>query len=216
MELDLEILVEPTQNGLDIVTVAEMKRHLRVSAANTSRDGEIGDAILEAADSFHGQNGRLNRTVFPTTWKRYLRSWPYYASGVYSPVIELPYPPAVEILSVQYTDSESGSPITDLDPIIYEVVKNGPIHCVRLIPYNQWPSGLSTSPRAIAVTWTAGYTTYPRQLKRAVKMLAAHYLMNQEATIVDRNQNQLSRKVEFGLDDLIGALRVPVAMGGWS
>lgn len=215
MQLDLEILSPPTQNGLDIISLDEMKRHLRISKENQARDEEIQEAIIEAADTFHGQDGRLNRTVFPMTWKRYLRSWPRYAPGVYSPVIELPYPPAVEIVSVQYTDAEGGSPTTDLDPTIYEVVKKGPIHCVRLVPYNQWPSGLSTSPRAVSVTWTAGYTTYPPQLKRAVKMMAAHYLMNPEATIVDRNQNQLSRKVEFGLDDILAALRVPVAMGGW-
>jgi hypothetical protein len=65
------------------------------------------------------------------------------------------------------------------------------------------------------VTYKAGYTSYPPNIKRYVKILAAHIMENPEATILEPRQMQINRKVEFGVESLRAALRIPVSYDDW-
>lgn len=206
--LDLEELVPAEENGLSIVSLAAMRKHLRMSANNMALDDQISDAIIEAADEFHGPNGRLNRTIFPTTWKRWLGRFPAYPHRF----IWLPYPPLIEVLSVSY--EEDGSPSSALDPSLYVVGRQGDMGYVQLVDNRRWPT-VTAHPRAVSITFRAGYLEYPPQLKRAVKILAAHALQNPEATLTERSQSQQNRKVEFGLDSIINRLRVSADYVNW-
>jgi hypothetical protein len=209
--LDLELVMPPTENGLQILSLVQAKKHLRISATNTAMDDEISEAIEEVGDKLHGIDGDLNRTVFPCTWRRYLRSFPERGG-----VIRLPYPPLIEVLDISYG---TGSPQETVDPASYFVrVRDMIPEIVLTDPGGRWPSlsGVN-SHRAVSVTWNAGYEDgkYPEKLRRLVKILVGHYFENKEATINDARQNMTNRAIEFGVEDLRTSLRVPVAYDNW-
>jgi len=200
--LDLDLVEEPTHTGIDIVGVAEMKRHLRVS--NSKMDDIVTSAINDAADMLHGVDGKLNRTVFPTTWRRYYSSWP--ASGI----MRLPYPPLIEVMGVTFG---GGSPPDSLTEGVDYTVRT--VNMIPEIVLLRTPPQVPAGPRAIAVTYRAGYVTYPLKVKRAVKFLAAHFFENAEATINEPRQMAVNRKVEFGLDWIFADLKVPNSYDQW-
>lgn len=194
--LDLEVVTPPFQDGLDIVSLAEMKQHLRIM--HSRLDDTICSAVIEAADSLHGRDGLLNRTVFPMTWRRYLSAFP-----VESGPIQLPYPPLVSVSAVAYESGESPSPL--VDPANYSVDNGSLVGSVNLLSGMTWPT-VTENPRIVSVTFRAGFTAYPPKLVRLVKILAASSLDLPEAT-TDRP----SRATEFGVEFLMNLLRVPVS-----
>jgi hypothetical protein len=110
---------------------------------------------------------------------------------------------------------DGGSPTSTLDPQNYIVRKDTLVGEIQLLTDLRWPSPIARHPRAVWIEYRAGYQEYPPKLKRLVKILAAHYMENPEATITDRSQSMVSRKVEYGVEDLRSALRVPVAQDDW-
>lgn len=204
--LDIELVTPPSHNGTNIVSLEEMKTHLRLS--NASMDAEITAAIREAAAGLHGIDGILNRTVFPCRWVRYLREFP--ESGI----IQLPYPPLTGVVSIAYEDGLGTSPAPTVSAESY-IVKKGPlIGQIELLSDYSWPSAI-THPRAVAVTFDAGYETYPDQLKRLIKILAADFIENKEASINDRVMAMVNRKTSYGVDYLLNMLRVPASYDDW-
>lgn len=197
--LDIEVVVAPTQTGLDIVSLAEMKKHLRI--VGSGLDDQITSALNEVVAKLDGPGGELNRSLRPVTLRRYLRKFPT------GNIISLPYPPLRSVTEVVYEDSVASSPLPALDTANYIVRTGSYIGQIELLPGESWPS-VADHPRAVCITYDAGYTTYPDQLKRLVKILAAHYIESPDATINDRMQSMVSRKVEFGVEDLRAALRV--------
>lgn len=215
--LDLEVVTPPTATGLDIVTLDEMRSHLRITS--TALNHDIEEAVKDAAEylcGFQGQPGILNRTVFPTTLRRYLRSWPPRVAGNRRMAIQLPYPPTIDIVGITYEDPDGGSPENAIDALNYTLVLRDQVSEVRFWSDYSWPA-LARVTRPVAVTYRAGYLdgAYPQVLKRLIKMLAAHFYENPEATVIDRIQGQVSRKVEFGADHLIAKLRVTPAYDDW-
>jgi uncharacterized phiE125 gp8 family phage protein len=208
MPLDLELVVPPDQVGTDIVSLELFKKHLRIF--NAVQDQEFTDALNEAADNLHGPAGVLNRSVFQCTWVRYLPRFP--ACGK----VLLPYPPVRGLVSITYEDAQGSSPSLELDPDLY-VFRNGEqpmVPEIELVPRQRWPQTLA-HPRAVAIVYEAGYEEFPPQLKRLLKILAADFIENKEATILDRLRSMTSRKTEFGVDYLFNTLRVPVAYDDW-
>lgn len=204
--LDLEVFVAPDETGLDIVSLADMKKHLRI--IHTKLDDVITDAVEDAADKLHGIGGELNRSVFPVTWKRWMDAFPGNDDDGNPKPILLPFPPLIEVLSV--TIEDGSSPSNNLVENTDYVVKSGVI-VPEIHPVTTWPTDYTAGPRAISVTYRAGYTDYPKKLARMVKFLAGHYFENLEATIQEPRQMQINRRVEFAMDDLRAALRVPVS-----
>lgn len=206
--LDIEIVEEPTETALDVVSVEELARHLRLSATlrnNATWISNMEDAIKEVVDELHGTSGKLNRMIMPCTIKRYLDRFP--SPG--KPIL-LPYPDLIDLVSV--TIEDGSSPPNHLPSSSYKVVKDtliGEVHAV-----GAWPT-IVAGTRAVSVTYRAGYSKYPFKLKRLVKIMAAHVLENVEATINEPRQMQINRKVEFGVDYLMASLRIPLSYDDW-
>lgn len=205
--LDIEIVTPPSKTALDVVSVDELARHLRLSPTlrnNASWIANMTDALTEAVDKIHGLSGELNRMVLPCTIKRYLSRFPSAGRPIY-----LPYPDLISLDAI--TIEDGSSPPNILAPSSY--IKTG-----ALIPEihaaGSWPN-VAAAPRAVSVTYKAGYSIYPPNIKRYVKILAAHMLENPEASILEPRQMQINRKVEFGVDSLRAALRIPVSYDDW-
>lgn len=206
--LDIELVTPPTATGLDIVSVADLASHLRLSPtlrANATWIANMTAAINEAVDGLHGRRGTLNRTILPCTWKRYLSSFP--ATGC--PIL-LPFPDLISVTAI--TIEDGSSPANNLSPSAYVVTG-------ALVPeiyaVDAWPTIAATAKRAVSVTYQAGFSTYPPALKRLVKILAAHALENPEATINEPRQMKVNRKVDFGVDALTEQFRIPVDYSDW-
>ena len=200
--LDLEVIVPPVEDGLSIVSLAEFKRHMLIS--HTKLDDDFEEIIIEAADKLHGRDGELNRTLFPTTYRRYLSKWP-------SGPIPLPFPPIINVLSVDIVRGEELVPVATSS---YVVREGALVPEIELRSGQQWPT-VAAGPRAIAITYQAGYLEYPPKLRRLVKIMAGHYSENREATVLDSRVSNVSRAVEFGVSDLRNSLRIPVDYSDW-
>jgi hypothetical protein len=206
--LDIEIVTQPTQTALNVVSRDEFASHLRLSPSlrnNATWIANMEAALKEAVDDLHGFSGSLNRMVLPCTVKRYLTGFP--ARG--KPIL-LPYPDLINVVAV--TIEDGSSPANNLPTTSYKVSKGTLIGEVWAV--NDWPQ-VTRGPRAVSVTYEAGFAEYPHQLKRLVKIMAAHFMENPEATINEPRQMQINRKVEFGVEALRSAFRIPVSYDDW-
>lgn len=210
--LDLEVFEEPTVDGLDVVSLPEMKLHMRISPTQTHLDAQITSAIQEVVDALGGRGGVLNRTILKTTWRLFLNGYPASRSGQRQPIL-LPFPPLVNVIGI--TVEDGASPPNVMDPATYSVSAGTWVGQISSI--GAWPV-MSSSDRALSVVYEAGYDTgkYPKQLKRLVKLLAAHWMENPEATINEPRQMMVNRAIEFGYKQLIDSLRVSVSYDDWN
>lgn len=207
--LDVETVTPPTENGLNIVSLAEMKKHMRIS--HSALDDQITDAILEAADACHGRDGILNRTVFPMRLVRYLEDFPN--RNCKGPrIVELPYPPLRSVAGITYDDG--GSPLAEVDGDDYIVRADQLVGSVEFTGGFSYPQIVEGS-RALGIVYDAGYEEYPRDLKRLIKILAAHAIENPEATINEPRQMAINRMVNLGYSWLLTRLKVPNSLDGW-
>lgn len=205
--LDIEIVTPPTQTALNVVSLDEFARHLRLSPTlrtNATWIANMTDALNEAVDRLHGLSGELNRMVLPCTVKRYLSSFPGQGRPIY-----LPYPDLISLDAV--TIEDGSSPPHNVDPASY-VVKRSLVPEIYAV--GSWPT-VAAGLRAVSVTYTAGYIEYPYRLKRMVKTLAAHMIENPDGSINEPRQMAINRKIEYGLESDRTALRIPVSYDDW-
>lgn len=212
--LDIEVTVPATETGLDILTVAELKQRLRIT--HSRLDSVLNDCIVEAADKLQRS---LNRTIFPTTYKRWLSKFPDLknargeVTAVGKGIIPLPFPPLIRVVEIAIEDGSS--PTTAVDADVYTVRTGSLVGEIELNTDQEWPD-YDEGPRAISITYKAGYEEYPPALKRAVAILAGHYFLNPSATIQEPRVLMLNRRVEFGLADFYRDFRVSNSYDDWA
>lgn len=215
--LDIEIVTPPEQDGTDILSVADLKKRLRIT--HSRLDDVLEDAIIEAADKLHGPDGELRRTLFPTTYRRYLRKFPDLKDSrdkvvsVGRGIIQLPYPNLISVDAI--TIEDGSSPDNVVDDSLYTVRTGTLVGEIELNVGSSWPE-YDEGPRAISILYRAGYVEYPPKLKRMVAILAGHYFLNSSATINEPRVLMLNRQTEFGMTDLRRALQVPLSHDDWN
>lgn len=209
--LDIEITEAPTEIGTDVVSLAEMKRHLGISPTITAHDVLIQEMIEDTVDKLHGMRGELNSTLLPTTYKRYLWKFPGDDESGNPLPIQIPFGPLISVLAV--TTEDGSSPDNTMDTGDY-TVRSGMI-VPEIHPNDIWPT-VTSAPRAVSVTFRCGYTTYPPRLKRLVKIMTAHFFENREATVLEPNKTLIDRKVLYANEALVASLRIPLAHDDWN
>lgn len=205
--LDIEVVTQPSLTAIDIVSLDEFASHIRISPRlrnSADQQSRMRAALDEALGTLHGFDGTLNRMVLPCGLKRYLTKFP--ADG--NPIL-LPYP---DLIGDAVVTIEDGSSPPTVVPASSYVVKKTIVP--EIWPKASWPQ-VAAAPRAISITYSAGYQHFPQNLKRLLKILAAHNLENPDGTIQEPRQMAINRKVEFGVDYLTSLLRVPVAYDNW-
>lgn len=209
--LDIEIYEAPTAVATDILSVAELKRHLRMSPTITAHDTLLGEIITDVVDKLGGIGGELNRSILPVTLKRYMKNFPGNDADGNPLPIQIPYPPLISVLAI--TTEDGSSPDNDMATSDY-VVKKGML-VPEIHPVTVWPT-IESAPRAVSVTFRCGYTDVPGKLARMVKFLAGHYFENTEATVLEQNKTLISRDVLYAMNDLRAALKIPLAHDNWN
>lgn len=133
----------------DPLTV-EFVRNQHLKVTNGSYEDEYIEHLI--ADSLQQAQHHTARTILPETWRLELCEFP--VSGV----IELPYPPLIEVVGVAYIDGAGDEQTVSAD--VYQVTRPyGPrAHrgSVRLLDGQAWPTA-AVRPDAVRVTFRCGY-----------------------------------------------------------
>lgn len=185
-----------------VVTVAELRTHRMLLNSDTDEDTRMEAAIVDAVEVLDGPDGELRRSILPVTYDLHLPAFPSDTR-----MVEIPLPPLQSVTSVKYLDAASA--VQTLDTANY-VVRSGDAltpGSIELLGTLDWPT-TADHPRAVTIRFVAGYAAIPRGLKRAVKLLAAHYMENIEASTNDPRISNVNRKIAFGLEHLFDRYRV--------
>lgn len=159
-----------TGPSVPLLTTAEAKEYLRV---DFSGDDTLIDSLVAAAtDTLDAQFGEMGRALLSQQWTYSLPCFP-------SDEIALPYTPVIQVVSVQYYDTD-GTQQT-LGSGTYRLV-NMP-HGVSLVRVDgeAWPSTFARED-AVIVTYDAGYgseaSDVPDGIRLAARVLVKHFYDN--------------------------------------
>lgn len=177
----LEVIDPPADR---IVSLAEMKQHLRVDHTD---DDQVIDAYMLAAEGrIDGPWGITGRAFRPQTY-RY--SIPNFLSS-----IPLPFPPLIEVVSLDYLDDQ-GNPQNFAEAGQWRAIGVGNEQGGAIVPLSgvTWPSVLATSdPDKVRVTFTAGYyragspenDAVPPTIKAAVKLMVGDWYEHRTSSVI--------------------------------
>ncbi|MCW1844128.1 head-tail connector protein [Prosthecomicrobium hirschii] len=200
--MDIAVVTPVTGSAWEtVVSVSDLRLHRMLLNSDADEDARMEAAIRDAMDVLDGPQGELRRSVLPVTYDLYLPAFPA------SRMIEIPLPPLQSVGSLKYLDTAGAT--QTLSSAKY-VVRSGDALApgsVELLGTEDWPA-IADHPRAVTIRFTAGYATVPQGLKRATKLLAAHYMENIEATANDPRISSVNRKITFGLEHLFDRYRV--------
>lgn len=175
-----------TAPAADVLTLAEVKQHLRVD--HSDEDDVITrcrDAAINQLDPAAG--GWLGRALRLQTWELRLDGFPCHE-------IPLPYPPFSEIVSFKYDDTggiERALAVTTGYRILgFTAGDQPPRQPVRLAPpyMTYWPATRSDV-QTVRIQWKCGYVaaaTDPlsSDIKNWLLMAAATFYANRETMVV--------------------------------
>lgn len=204
----MNLLTTVTAPTADLVTLAEARRHLRIwDAGDTIEDPYIQSLISAATNLMDGPDGIVGRALLEQTFDLTLDRFPEWCSGAYPPSIKLPLPPLIEVVSVEYTDSNGDDvALTDFRTFGIGAKWGGYIMPAR---NEDWPT-TDCEPGAVRIRVKAGYSTdvpLPATFKHAALLLISHWHEHREAA-VDTGAKFGLLELPLGFDRLINPLRV--------
>ena len=176
--MDYVVTVPPTTEPL---TSAEVTAH--VIPIDSSDSTYITDAIKDAREYCEDKTGRA---LAAQTIKAY--------PDRFECTMRLPREPIVSITSVKYTDYDGVE--TTMSATNYKLNE-----AAGRISFKEIPAFDPSIEKPIEITYTAGYTTLPRVIRRAMLILAAFWYEN-------RGDKDLPEKVEKSVLILLNGKKV--------
>lgn len=190
MNFLLERTAEPE---IEPITLAEMKRHLRLFDDITSEDNDVSGLITVAREWVEEYTGRA---LIDQTWRLTVED---YTTGV----IMLRRSPVLAVLSMVSVDAEGAE--TTIDASTYEV-REAASRWPTLVPLSgaTWPTGV------LRITFRAGFadrtgspqqdgSVVPAVIKQAMKLVAAHYYDNRAPVNIGNITTELPLGIKFML-----------------
>ena len=165
------------------VTLDELKKHLRISTADSS-ENTLLSGFISAARSM--AENYTKRQFLPAQWRLALESFPG-ATGI----IELPRPPLSTLacgtlatgISVAYIkDTTIVDDSTTVPATAFAIDMNS--EPGRIYPYydNEWPSCVTDQKKdAVQITYISGYVTVPEPIRLWIMMKAGDLYENRGA-----------------------------------
>lgn len=203
--MDIVLSTPPDEaDVLNLVSVADLKVNERIS--HTQHDATLLPDSIKAAYAFlDGRYGWLNRSILTQSWTMWFPR--------FQQVTELKYGPVQSVTAVKYFDADGVE--QTLSATAYEVTTGDVTGHVYKKSDTIWPV-IDTRQRAVSVEYVAGFgdaadIPFPvkQNLKKAILLMASHYYRNPSATYAEPRTLAVNRKIEYGLESLIGFLRVP-------
>ena len=157
-------LAQTTAPTLEPLTLAEVKRYVRVSQDISEHNEELTDLLKAARQDLED---RTNRQVMNASWTLKLDAFPY-RSGVFY----LPRAPLSSVTSITYLEAVAGAS-TAWSSSNYRVSTTVEPGEVRLAYGISFPSVYPIS-NAVTIVYVAGYgatqATVPPKIKQAIAM----------------------------------------------
>jgi uncharacterized phiE125 gp8 family phage protein len=169
----LEKITAPTEYP---VTLAEIKRHLRVTIDD---DDSLLEDYLAAATEYCEDQVTGSRSFMTQTWDWKLHVFP-------GDSFEIPRPPLQSVSSIKYFATDSSTGVTTLSSTNYLVhLQESLPGVVELHPeVGSWPT-VADRADAVQVRFISGGSGAPQQVKQAVKLLVGHwYAVREDVAVV--------------------------------
>lgn len=202
-----QVLQSPTETEiLQLLSPESVKQNERIT--HNREDKLIEDLILDAYAYLDGPTGRLRRPILDSRYK--------YSASTLAPAFEIPFAGVKSVQSVKYWDNRVPSQLVTIDTGNYEVTVDGLYASVRFFPSFRLPTLSGERFRAVEYEFTAGFgaaQAVPRSIRRAMILLASHWYQHREATTLEQRVSTVNKKIEFGVDELIGYHIAPLRMG---
>lgn len=177
-----------------VVSLADMKKHLRVEADDTD-DDDLIEAFTEACtEHLDGRDGYLGRALTDQTWELRL-SW--FPVG-YREYIRIPLPPLIELVSVKYIDTDGNE--QTFDSSNYHVTGVGDRGTLRLRSGKCWPALGVGWPEPAIIRFRAGYLdsgnspptiNVPAPIIAAIKLFTANLYENRQTIVIGQTAIEL-------------------------
>jgi len=169
-----QIITEPS---IEPVTTAEQKSHMRV---DISTDDTLIENLVKSARIIIEKLTGLK--LISQVWKLVLDEFP---SEDY---IELPYWPVISVDEIKTIDVDETEAVFSSDNYVTDLISIPAT--ITLKDDQEWtdPAAGYQVVNGVEIKFTCGYGTsaadVPEPLKLAIKMLAAHFYENREATAI--------------------------------
>jgi len=173
-----------------IVTVADLKAHLRVT--HSLEDTLIG-ALRSAAISWVEEHCNIKLGSYTARG---------YLPGFYNAYI--PIGPVTAISEVKYQTTADKDYATDLTTLAATYWYTDTISQPARIAFRDSPKTYDYALTPVVVTFTAGYTTMPAPVLQAIRLLVAHMYENRQEEIT----GTISTRLKFGLEALLNPFRI--------
>lgn len=197
----IEVLQAPTDH---IVSLAEMKQHLRVDHTD---DDQLIEAYMNAAEArLDGPDSITGRCFRPTLLRAYFHS--------FGRSICLPCPPVISVTGITYLDS-NGDEQTFAEADQWRVIGLGTTGGAEIVPLHgvEWPSLLTTTDSdLVRVDYLAGYVNanspgdnaVPAAVAHAVKLIVGDWYDFRPSTVIGTT----AAPTPHGVENLIAPYRV--------
>lgn len=188
------------------LTLAEVKKHLRVSS--TDNDDLITIYLKAATAYIDGEWGFLGRAIVTQTWRLTLDQFP-------NSEIKIPLPPLQSVTNIRYDDGNGNEQIVPTDDYYVDTASE-PGWVVPTL--SGWPSTLDAI-NAVRVEFIAGYSpdnssppdltgNIPFNIKAGLMLLVANMYEHREENVVASNMMALP----FGADILLRRHKIDMSM----
>lgn len=188
------------------LTLAEVKKHLRVSS--TDQDDLITIYLKAATDYIDGEWGFLGRAIVTQTWLLTIDEFP-------AAEIKIPLPPLQSVTSIKYDDA-AGVEQTVSAANYYVDTASEPGWVVPLLNVS-WPTPLDGI-NAVRIEFVAGYlpssdsppdltANVPFNIKAGLMLLIANMFEHREENVAET-----INKLPFGADVLLRRHKIDKSM----
>lgn len=167
------MLVNSVLPSAAIVTLAEIKLHIRHALSDTTEDAyltSIVEAVTLEAEKY------CNRALRPQTWKLFLDWFPDCRE------IEIPMAPVTAVSSVKYYDGFLS--LQTMNPSLYQVdISSEPSRVALSSAQGVWPTTALDKINAVEIEFTCGYATaadVPAGIKHAIKLACGSLYSSRE------------------------------------
>lgn len=160
-----------TVAGGTVLTLDEVKKHVEVEGT-TAHDTQLTRLIAQATDFVEGPTGKL-LALNSQTWEGRLDCFPS--------CIEIPIWPVISIDQIQYIDADGAT--QTLATSAWEADTYDNPATIRPV----WGTTFPTTEKvynAVTVTFTAGFSAVPEDIKGALLLLIGHWFENREDSVV--------------------------------
>lgn len=209
--MDLRLISEPLtlEQKLGVVTLDAVKAQARVR--HDDEDALIQGYIASAFDFLHGPDGWLNGYCLLE------ETFAFFPDPPLEATTELPLRPIVSEDQVTLARRALGGAYVAFGAGSFMVASEDTFGVIaRLSAVGFAPIRSTRDPREYQVTFKAGWPDpglVPEPLKQAIRLLAAHFYVNREASQITGGTGLSGasgklREIEFGLRGLAGRYRV--------